>query len=337
MRSARRRRILHLLLRGRDDVARIVDADDSGVLAPALILVVHDRGDPDHAAAGREDRSARAAGREPEVGHDGMRLDAADGSRRHVLLLTERSADREELLPVHDGRLRRLRASQRHRPHRCGDLRIDPEDGDIPHRIGREDARRHLDVRRELHLHRRRGADDPLVRRDESLRVDQESRRVGARSPQGDDAVLPLRQEERGVGLQRRRGGRVAEVAGSTSALSAVSSRTASRPATMSTDLRPLVGLAVERDRPVRFHRVVPRAQPHVGGAVQRRDDPPGRRACRIVADEQRMARHRRCLPLGVDQDDLYVEDAERLAGGRARADENERREEQRAEHEVIV
>ena len=49
------------------------------------------------------------------------------------------------------------------------------------------------------------------------------------------------------------------------------------------------------------------------------------------------MARHRRSLPLGVDHDNLYMEDAEHLAGGRARADENERREEQRAEHEVIV
>ena len=46
----------------------------------ALVFVVHDRGDPDHAAAGREDRAARAAGREHEVGHDGMRLHAADGS-----------------------------------------------------------------------------------------------------------------------------------------------------------------------------------------------------------------------------------------------------------------
>ena len=51
-------------------------------------------------------------------------------------------------------------------------------------------------------------ADDPLVRRDEPLRVDHESRRVRGRRPEGDDAVLPLRQEERGVGLQRRGGGR---------------------------------------------------------------------------------------------------------------------------------
>ena len=49
------------------------------------------------------------------------------------------------------------------------------------------------------------------------------------------------------------------------------------------------------------------------------------------------MARHRRGLPLGVDHDNLYMEDAELLAGRRARADEKERREEHRAEHEVIV
>ena len=51
------------------------------------ILLVHDRGDPDHAAAGGEDRSAGAAGREHEVGHDGLRLDAAHGPGRHALLL----------------------------------------------------------------------------------------------------------------------------------------------------------------------------------------------------------------------------------------------------------
>ena len=85
--------------------------------------------------------------------------------------------------------------------------------------------------------------------------------------------------------------------------------------------LRPLIRLALERDRLVRLHRVVPRPQPHVGGAIQRRDDPPGRRAWRVVADEQRMARHRRRLPFGVDQDDLDTKDAGRLDGSRARAD----------------
>ena len=160
---------------------------------------------------------------------------------------------------------------------------------------------------------------------------------MGGRRPQGDDAVLPLRQEERGVGLQRRRGGR--RRGGDGLDLRVVGGQLEDRVAAGDDvhHLRPLVGLALERDRPVRFHRVVPRTQPHVGGAIQRRDDPPRRRACRIVADEQRMARHRRRLPLGVDQDDLDMKDAERLAGGRARADEKERREEQRAEHEVIV
>ena len=46
---------------------------------------------------------------------------------------------------------------------------------------------------------------------------------------------------------------------------------------------------------------------------------------------------HRRGLPLGIERDNLYMEDAELLAGGRERADEKERREKQRADHEGIV
>lgn len=46
------------------------------------------------------------------------------------------------------------------------------------------------------------------------------------------------------------------------------------------------------------------------------------------------MVRHGRRLPVGVDQDDLYVKNAERLAGGRSRDDEEERREDDRTEHE---
>ena len=72
---------------------------------------------PERLPPRRPELWARAAECEPEVGNDGMWLDACDGSRRHVLLLAERSADREERLPVHDGRLRRLRAPQRHGPH----------------------------------------------------------------------------------------------------------------------------------------------------------------------------------------------------------------------------
>ena len=138
---------------------------------------------------------------------------------------------------------------------------------------------------------------------------------------------------ERGVGLQRRCGGRRRRRDGLD--LRVVGCQLEDRVAAGDDvhHLRPLVGLAVERDRPVRFHRVVPWAQPHVGGAIQRRDDPPGRRARRVVADEQRMARHRRRLPLGVDQDNLYMKDAERLAGGRLRDVEKQRREDQRAEH----
>jgi hypothetical protein len=49
------------------------------------------------------------------------------------------------------------------------------------------------------------------------------------------------------------------------------------------------------------------------------------------------MVRHRRRLPLGIHQGNLYMKDAGRLAGGRGRHDEDDRRENQRAGHEVIV
>ena len=160
---------------------------------------------------------------------------------------------------------------------------------------------------------------------------------MSARGPDADDAVLPLRQEERGVGLYGRCGGRRRGC--DRLDLRVVSCEFEHRVAAGSDvhHLRPLVGLALERDRPVRFHRVVAGTQPHVGGAVERRDHLSRRRAWRIVADEQHMARHRRCLPVGVHQDHLEMEDAERLAEGRARADEKERRKEQLADHEVIV
>lgn len=64
------------LLRRPDNLAGILDGDNAGVPAPSLILVVHDRGHSNDAAPGAEDRSASAAGRKPEVGHAGMRLDA---------------------------------------------------------------------------------------------------------------------------------------------------------------------------------------------------------------------------------------------------------------------
>jgi len=59
--------------------AHIVDANDSGFHAPASIFLIRDRGDSDYAAAGGEDRSTGTAGRESEVGHDGMRLYTAHG------------------------------------------------------------------------------------------------------------------------------------------------------------------------------------------------------------------------------------------------------------------
>ncbi len=119
---------------------------------------------------------------------------------------------------------------------------------------------------------------------------------------------------------------------GPISALAAVSSSTAS-PAAISTICGPLVGLAIERDRPFRFHRVVSRAQPDVDRAIRPGDDPSGRRGGRVVADEQRMARDGRRLWLGAGENHPYVEDALRLTGGRVRQDEEERRERERADH----
>ena len=85
----------------------------------------------------------------------------------------------------------------------------------------------------------------------------------------------------------------------STSAFAAVSSRVASYrrrcPRVASTG-----ALAAERNRLVRFNRVVSGTQPHFRGPVRRRDDPPRRSARRIVADEQHVARHRVAVPASV-------------------------------------
>jgi hypothetical protein len=104
-----------------------------------------------------------------------MRLDANHFSKRHILLPAEWRADGDDLLPVCEGRLRSVRAVQRNRPHRRSGPRIDPEDRDIPHAIGHEDARRDFDDRRELHVHDRCAADDALVRHDEARAIDDDS------------------------------------------------------------------------------------------------------------------------------------------------------------------
>jgi hypothetical protein len=49
------------------------------------------------------------------------------------------------------------------------------------------------------------------------------------------------------------------------------------------------------------------------------------------------MPGYRRGFPLGIDQDNLYLEDAKLLAGGCKRAHDEERREEPHAGHEIIV
>ena len=111
--------VLHLLLRRRDDVARIVDAHDSGVSARCSdrSRPSTDRRDPNQVAAGGEDRSACAAAREDEVGRDAMRVHAGHRSRRHAFPLTERNADGDDLLAARQPAASPLAARQRHGSH----------------------------------------------------------------------------------------------------------------------------------------------------------------------------------------------------------------------------
>ena len=206
--------------------------------------------------------------------------------------------------------------------------------GFVPRRIYHDDASRHFDVPRELYFHRRRGADRPLARRNEPVRVDHESRCVSGRSPEGDNAVLPLRQAQPGVSLQRPTGGRRRGSDGLDLRVVGCQLQDRVTPRGDVQGLRPLIGLAVKRDRLVRLHRVVSWAKAHVDGTVQRRDDSARRHSRWIVADEQRMARHRRCPPLGVHQDDLDMKDAYHLDGGRPRDGRKNRRKDQRADHQ---
>ena len=90
----------------------MVETDDSRVFAPAAVDVVHDGADSDHAAGRREDGAARAASCETEVGHEHVLLDLAQNPGAEAFPLTERRADREDFLSVHDGR-RRCACSQR--------------------------------------------------------------------------------------------------------------------------------------------------------------------------------------------------------------------------------
>jgi hypothetical protein len=101
--------------------------------------------------------------------------------------------------------------------------------------------------------------------------------------------------------------------------------------------LRPLKQPAQEGDRPLRFHGVAPRPEPHVYRAIPACHDRPRRRAGRIVADQQHVAGHGGRLLLRVEDDDLDVEDADRLGVGRAGAGDEEDSEEQYAQHELIV
>ena len=163
-----------------------------------------------------------------------MCLETVHRTGRHALFLSQRHADGEDLLTIHD-RLCRYLARQGDGARGGDNLRIDPEDGDIAGRIGSEDARRYFHGWRQLNFRNRAAPDDPLSGCDQPVRVDEKARSVRGRRPHRDNAVLPLRQEEGGIGLERRGGTGLCRVAVSTSAFSAFSSRTALRPATILT------------------------------------------------------------------------------------------------------
>ena len=98
-----------------------------------------------------------------------------------------------------------------------------------------------------------------------------ESRRAGGRRPERDDAVLPFRQEERGVGFKRRSRGSSSRRGRHDLGVLGRQFEAGVAAGDDVQHLRPLVRLAVERDRLVRFHRVVARSQPDVGGAIRAR------------------------------------------------------------------
>jgi hypothetical protein len=94
---------------------------------------------------------------------------------------------------------------------------------------------------------------------------------------------------------------------------------------------------ALEDNRAVGLYRVGARAQRHINGAIELRDNPPGRSTGRVVADEQCMAGYGRRVALGIGQDDLDVQDAERLNCAHTGDCQDQRREDDRAEHAAIV
>src|SRR6476660_374710 len=103
MRAARWRGVLHPLLHRCDDLAYVIDPDDAGTvepILPGLVLVADDRRQPNDRPFRREDRPPLTAAPEAEVRQDGVRLHAVNGPTREALLVTQRRADGEELLPV---------------------------------------------------------------------------------------------------------------------------------------------------------------------------------------------------------------------------------------------
>ena len=260
-----------------------------------------------------------------------MRRAAAHRARRHALLLPARRSDGDDFLA--GCQLPRLTAPERHGLHGRRGLRIDPQERHATLGVGADDTRRNLDGRGQLHFDRRGAADDAVAGRDQSVGADGETGSVGGRRPDRDDAVLPLGLQHRRFGLDRRPGRR--RVAGFD--LGVLGRQLECRLAAGDDVQRrdPGVELALEREGLIRFNRVISRPQADGGRAVERGHDAARRRAGRILADEQQIARHRRRLAVGVLHHDLDAEDARRL-DGRCRGERRQERcQSQCAQHEV--
>ena len=244
-----------------------------------------------------------------------MRRAPAHGARRHALLLAARRSDGDDLLarppaPA-PARTRAARAARTPRPS-------DRSTGSPRH--ARRRCRRQLaatltvgdsctSIAVALPTTRWLVAISPLAPMDEAGSVRRRRPDRRRRCPATWPAASPIRCRPTTWPASRR-------LPDSTSAFSAVSSSTASRPATTSSVCDPRVEPCpgTRRADPIRSCSC-----PAAGGrsavpssAVMTRR---GGAAGRILADEQQIARHRRRLAVGVLHHDLDVEDARRLDG----------------------
>ena len=130
-------------------------------------------------------------------------VNAAHRAGRHPFLLTERRADREDVLSRGHAIGRGLTAAERNRFDRGGRGGVDPQDRDIADLIGGDHSADDLVAGVELHFHERSA---PMTRwfvTTSPFGIDQKTGGVRLRRPDRQHAVLPLLKEERRVGLGR--------------------------------------------------------------------------------------------------------------------------------------